>query len=105
MLAGTKLIIGERELIVPPLTLKHLRTLGPRLKDLGEIKADALPTDEQFDLIGEVVHMALSRNYPDMTRDEVDGLLDIGNMFYMVNAVLAASGFERGAAKGAPGEA
>ena len=50
-----------------------------------------------------IVAAALQRNYPEMTPDKVENLLDLGNASAVLNAVLTGSGLKPGGA--AMGEA
>ncbi|VVN71660.1 hypothetical protein PS914_02340 [Pseudomonas fluorescens] len=42
----------------------------------------------------DATYAALRRNYPDMSREEVAGLLDLRKMREVLNAVMSASGME-----------
>jgi hypothetical protein len=106
MIEGTKVMLGETEYTIPPLTLKALRKLAPKLKDLAGLATDGsniLGAEqlEQLGLVSELVHAALLRNYPEMTLDQVEELLDTKNLNRVLGAVLAIAGFEAAI----PGEA
>jgi len=91
--------LGGREFVVPPLNLKALRKLAPKIQMLAAI--GDVPTDEQLEAVASVVHSALVRNYPDMTQEEVEDALDLLNLVPTIDAVMQASGLRRVA----PGEA
>jgi len=93
MLEGLIIKIGEVDRTVPPLKLKDLRRLGPKLKELREI--DGVPNDEQYETILDVIGSALRRNYPDMSRDVIDDVIDTANMLPLLNAVMNVSGLEK----------
>ena len=95
MIEGYSVQLGDRTLIVPPLTLKALRRLSPSIKNLASLREGVLPTDEQFGIISEIVTAALNRNYPDLTQDSVEELLDTGNLHKILFAVMHASGLEK----------
>ncbi len=90
---GTKVTMGGREFILPPLTLKALRSLGPKIKLLSSL-AD-VPTPEQVDVMVELVHASAVRNYPEITPDDLLELLDLGNLTEVFPAVMAASGLKK----------
>ena len=90
---GTKVNLGGRDFILPPLTLKALRQLGPKIGLLGSLSG--MPTEEQIDAMIEVAHASISRNYPEITLDELGDLLDLGNLQDVFPAVMAASGLAK----------
>ena len=101
LIEGAKLVLGGREFIVPPLNFKALRALTPKLGILAGL--GAVPTSEQFDVVVDLVHAALTRNYPDMGKDELEELLDLGNLSTALEAVMGASGMVRGGEVESPG--
>jgi hypothetical protein len=93
--------MGGREWTVPPLTLGQLRRLMPKVRQLTEIGAQM--GESQIEVLVEIVAAALQRNYPEMTPEAVEDLLDLGNAGAMLNAVLTGSGLK--SRNPAPGEA
>lgn len=90
LIEGVKINLGGDNYIVPPLSFKNLRMLQPKLgllKTVGDV-----PTEEQTDAIAQIVLMALSRNYPDLTLDQVSEVLDLSNMKQVLPAILGVSG-------------
>ena len=84
--------MGGREWTVPPLTLGELRRLMPKVRELSEIGAQMGET--QIGVLVEIVAAALQRNYPDITAETVENLLDLGNAGLVLNAVLTGSGLK-----------
>jgi hypothetical protein len=105
MLLGVAITMGGQDWIVPPLTLGQLRRLMPKVRQLNEV--DASMGETQIAVLVEIVTSALQRNYPEMTPEKVENLLDLGNASAVLNAVLTGSGLKPvGAALGeaiAPG--
>jgi len=102
---GAKIAIGGRDFIVPPLTFKQLRRLKERIESLKE--ATLKPGDlsgEQLDAMAEIIHAALSRNYPELTREDLEDLLDLGNLGPMIKAVMGQSGFVQGGKEAESGQ-
>jgi hypothetical protein len=93
---GVALVLGGVELLVPALSLGAFKRLGPKLAAL-ETTSDRVA---QLSVMVEAVHAALRRNYPDMTLDQVDDMIDLRNIEAVFQAVLAQSG----ATPRAPGE-
>ena len=101
MIPGVAVAMGGQDWIVPPLTLGQLRRLMPKVRQLTEIGASMGET--QINVLIDIVAAALQRNYPEMTPDKVENLLDLGNASAVLNAVLTGSGLKPGGA--AMGEA
>lgn len=91
---GIEVKLGGRTLVVPPLNFKKLKAFQDRLaKFSGGIDPEAVQ------LVIEVAHAALSRNYPDAQRGypavELDWLeehLDVRNMDHIMKSVMDVSG-------------
>src|SRR5260370_30993899 len=90
MIPGVEVAMGAQDWLVPPLTLGQLRRLMPKLRQLTEIGASM--GEPQIGVLVEIVAAALQRNYPDVTMDTVENLLDLGNAGAVLNAVLTGSG-------------
>ena len=50
--------------------------------------------EAQINVLIDIVAAALQRNYPEMTPDKVENLLDLGNASAVLNAVLTGSGLK-----------
>ncbi len=84
--------MGGQDWLIPPLTLGQLRRLMPKVRQLTEIGASM--GEPQIGVLVEIVAAALQRNYPDVTMDTVENLLDLGNAGAVLNAVLTGSGLK-----------
>jgi hypothetical protein len=91
LIAGAKVILGGKEWIVPPLTIAQVQE---RWADIEKISGanDVLWkfTPEKVTAFLDVVLAAMSRNYPDLTRDNLAEMLDLGNALIVLRAVLGA---------------
>lgn len=83
---------GGKIYMLPPLTMGAMERLQKGLADLSS--AEAL-SPESVTTIVDAAHAALRRNYPELSRDDVADLVDVGNMFDVVGAVLDVSGVKR----------
>src|SRR5260370_6666171 len=92
MTPGVAIAMGGQEWVVPPLTLGQLRRLMPKVRQLTEIGASM--GEAQIGVLVEIVAAALQRNYPDVTTENVENLLDLGNAAVVLNAVLTGSGLK-----------
>lgn len=90
LIEGVEVEMGGETWVLPPLSLGRLR----KLKHLFENFNSASHTqDEMIDATVELVHAALIRNYPDMTKERVeDDLLDLGNFMVVLNKLCNISG-------------
>lgn len=105
MIPGVVVSMAGQDWLVPPLTLGQLRRLMPKVRELTEIGASM--GESQIGVLVEIVTAALQRNYPEVSADQIENLLDLGNASAVLNAVLTGSGLRpRGTALGealAPG--
>jgi hypothetical protein len=92
MVPGVAVAMGGQDWIVPPLTLGQLRQLMPKVRQLTEI--GAAMGEAQIAVLIDIVTVALQRNYPEITPDKVENLLDLGNASAVLNAVLTGSGLK-----------
>jgi hypothetical protein len=94
MIPGIAILMGGREWTIPPLTLGQLRHLMPKIRQLSEIGLQM--AEPQIDVLVEIVAAALQRNYPDISIQMVENLLDLGNAASVLHAVLTGSGLRPG---------
>ena len=78
-------------LTIPPIPIGYLEQLQGRM---SEVTGDALDP-KQVTTVIDTLHIALSRNYPEMTREEVGNLVDISNMFEVFECAMDVSGMKR----------
>lgn len=85
---GVTIKLGGRDFVVPPLNMKSVRAVEPLLPDLngdnGPEKANAA--------LFAVIQMAMRRNYPGITVEELEELIDLGNLAKVASAALAGFG-------------
>lgn len=103
MFAGTKVMIGGKEYIIPPISLGQLRngTL-PLLQKHDELLAEG-KAFEAYEIKGQVILNALRRNYPDFDEEELFGFLDMTNTPPLWLQILGISGFTPGETQAAVG--
>lgn len=85
--------VGDRELLVPPLSLGTIKTMQAEVQALQAMAG--VPTPAQIDTVIGLFHAALVRNYPDMPRSEVEEDVDLGNYSDLLVAVMNISGFKK----------
>jgi hypothetical protein len=97
LLRGASIELGGTTYTVPPLNFRQLRDLEQDLLALGSVTAPGNLSISAVDVgrIVKVVHAALSRNYPDITIEEVEELVDLGNAKSLMAAVAGVSGLEQ----------
>lgn len=82
---------NEDVLVIPPIAIGLLEQLQQRITEVDGNATDS----RQIATIIDTTHAALLRNYPDMTRDEVGALIDLGNMNDVFACVMDVSGMKR----------
>lgn len=85
---GTPLELGGTIYIVPPLSLGAVEQLQSRIGEFNGDMADL----SQVGLVIDVAHTAMKRNYPDLTREQVADIVDLGDMAKVFEAVMKVSG-------------
>lgn len=83
---------GGRWYMVAPLSLGALEIMQERLAQLPTLSTvDPVAVKTMVD----ATHMALRRNYPDITREEVAELVDVSNIGEVYECLLDAAGVRR----------
>lgn len=96
MFAGTKIKIGDKEYVMPYISLGQLR--NGTLAKLNE-HDQLMEQGKFFELTlirGEVLLETLRRNYPDFSREVFDDYFSMGNITPIWMTVLGGSGFVTG---------
>ncbi|MEQ1663172.1 MAG: hypothetical protein ABL877_10810 [Thiobacillus sp.] len=88
---GVPFDFNGRVLVIPPLTLGAYEQLQQRLAEFPSDVRDQASIETTIDS----VHAALRRNYPDMTREEVGGLVDFSNMQDVMACTMDVAGLKR----------
>lgn len=88
MIEGKTIRMGGKDWIVPPLNFRALKRFQ---KEIGSLNLAELAQSEKVE---EIVLAALNRNYPDLTLDELQDMLDMGNVIEVTMAVMGVSGLE-----------
>jgi len=87
MIDGPVVVLRGESFVVPPLQLRDLRKYMPQIEAMAKLKMS-----ETLDLLRDVIYAALKQNYPDLTPERLDELLDAKNMNDTLTKVLDASG-------------
>lgn len=98
---GVKVRIGRQDFIVPALSIRQVKRFRPVLSTMGRFAAGGEPSDQELDALTEMLHAALSRNYPDLTVDQLGDMIDLRSLPELIKAIVARTELE--ATK--PGEA
>lgn len=89
---GVAVNLGGVDLVLAPLGLRLMREFQEKGK---EIQKPEVTSEQAYDFNAEVILASLQRNYPDMTREDLDALLDSANVKEAFHAVFEQSGFKR----------
>jgi hypothetical protein len=89
MIEGTIIAMGGQEWTVPPLSLAQLREFLPKVQQLSGLAAGDMGV-AQLGMLVEIVTAAMQRNYPDLTPDQVENFLDLGNALPVLTAILGS---------------
>lgn len=87
---GVAVNLSGNMLVLAPLGLAAVREFQARWKEIPDGDEDA-----QFSCGIDMVHASLRRNYPDITREEVESIVDIVSMKEAQEAINGVSGLKR----------
>ncbi|MBP2638380.1 MAG: putative phage associated protein [Firmicutes bacterium] len=96
---GVALKIRGREYVIPALSFGQLENLAPELERSTQAAGQTMTKEVIQDTI-KIFHAAISRNYPEITIDEVKNMIDMRNMKTIMAAIMGASGFVLGEGAG-----
>jgi len=91
MIEGIAVKIADKEYIIPPLNFAGTRKYIAAAKKLPGIT----DPEEQMSLMAEMVWLALRRNYPQMSIDDVEDIVDFTNVQTIMDAIVEASGLKK----------
>lgn len=98
---GTAIVVGNRTLTVPALTLRQFEAMAPKLKALEQMGDDPIAAVQNGALSDalDIIHEAVSRNHPEITRDQLGDLVDLRNLSAFTMAATGASAVTPGEAQ------
>jgi hypothetical protein len=88
---GISINLVGTDYVVPPIALGNLEALQDRI---AAFTGDVTDT-KQVSTVIDTAFASLVRNYPEMTREQVGQLVDVGNMIEVFEAVTDVSGLKR----------
>lgn len=90
---GEPVKLGKKTYIIAGLSFAQAERLAPVIDEIGKNQGKTLNA-KLINNICVVLHAAISRNYPNITLEEVKDLVDLKNAQKVFGAVMGASGFE-----------
>jgi hypothetical protein len=87
---GELVRIGDRDFVVPALSVKQARNLWPEILEMDQGITKVNLPDKQSKMI-EIIHAAISRNYPNITKDEIEDLIDLRSIRKLMMVVMGNS--------------
>lgn len=94
MFPGIKVKLRNSELVIPALSLGQLRSGA---LDLMKKHDEVVASGDLFAAMtirGQIIAIAASRNYPDVTEEQILDGLDLSNTTEIWNSILGLSGFK-----------
>jgi hypothetical protein len=85
---GTLVNLGGVSFVMPPLNLDQVKQFQDIINNAGQKPTMAENIEESL----PVLHAALTRNYPDLTLEELRPLIDLGNFLAVSTALRNSSG-------------
>lgn len=88
LIPGVEITLGTRKLTMPPCGMNVLSKNWTQIQALQQ--GGAMGVD-QIHLVTDIVHGALRRNYPELTRDEVETHITLDNLQGLTTQALSQS--------------
>jgi len=85
--------MGGQEYIVPALSWGFIRRNDKLLERMQKAESKKEITPQMADDLLTLVHAALKRNYPDITIEQLEDMMDLRNIREIFPAIMAESGF------------
>jgi hypothetical protein len=94
---GVSVRLGDQDITVPPMNLKALKKATPLLAKLREFDAtkNDVPPSDVMDALLQLVEMALSRNYKNVSAELLEEVVDMNNLPLLIEATMNSSGLRR----------
>lgn len=92
---GEEVVIRGKTYIVPGLSFGQLEQHEKLLTRMSSMKNKSALTPQIMNDIATVIHLSLSRNYPEMSIKEVKDIVDTRNAARLVQTVMGVSGLEQ----------
>jgi hypothetical protein len=86
---GVEVTIAGKKYIMPPLTLKQVRMNQENLKKLNS--ATVATDEESLGAAIQIIQTAMARNYPDITTDQLEDMIDLGNIHELAQAIMGVN--------------
>lgn len=90
-LNGTEMNLNGKSFVVPALNFTRLKALREEMQLLKEANLNDALDDTQIEASITIIHTALTRNYPDLSRDEVEDLVDLHNLPQLMGCIMGVS--------------
>ena len=84
---GVKIPMNGVDYVVPPMNLKTMQMMQDQLAAY-----DSTTGMQQLAVAVDIIQAAMRRNYPEITKDELMEMVDLGNMVEVMDAVMGATG-------------
>ena len=92
---GEPITIRGKEYILPGLSFAQLEDNADDIDKVMNSKNEDMI--KMINVAAKIVHLAMSRNYPDLTVKEVKEMLDMRNKEKIIQAIMGGSGFQMAA--------
>lgn len=95
-LDGAAVALGGRTWVMADLAPRQFRKVIPAMLGLGAVQKPEDLDETQIDRLLDAIYHALTRNYPDLTRDEfLDLPITLKELIQALPALAMAAGIER----------
>lgn len=94
MIDGITINLGGKDYIIPPLNFKALKNIQADIEGLSKKDEGAFVSSEKIKNIINIIYFAMLRNYPEITKEEIEDFVDVKNSKVIIETILEASGYK-----------
>ena len=92
LIDGVKITMRGTQYEISPLTFRQVRELKDKIARVTTVSNQM--TDLEYDDFFDIVLAGMQRNYPDMTCELLEDILDLGNARKVLSALFGGHGVE-----------
>ncbi len=100
LIPGVTVTLSGEQYVIPPLNFAGAKAVEADLASIagavaGEADVKNMLTKPVLEAMARVVCVALQRNYPDMTPEQVEDIMEVPTMGAVIRAIFEVSGLNK----------
>lgn len=91
LLPGVVIVLGGQDYIIPALNIKSLKKCTGQIDKVNDV---TVSNNEKLSIVAEIAHLAIKRNYKEVTMEFMEEWIDLRNCWEVFGAIMGQSGFK-----------